>query len=47
MKIPTGDEKCYLNHSEIERLNGLLLEANNTADNLMLPSKELLKRIKN
>jgi hypothetical protein len=43
MEIPEGDEHCYLNHLEIEKLEGLLLEQSN----LMLPSKELLKRIKN
>jgi hypothetical protein len=43
MELPIGDEKCYLDHVEIDRLKCLLLEANN----VMLPSKELLKRIKN
>ena len=43
MEIPEGDEKYYLNHLEIEKLEGLLLKKSNQ----MLPSKELLKRIKN
>ena len=41
MKIPTGDEKCYLNHSEIERLSMIFLEKSN---NTTLSNKEILKK---
>ena len=43
MKIPEGDEECYLDHSEIDRLKGLLSEINN----IKLTSNKLLKKIKN
>jgi hypothetical protein len=41
MKIPEEDKECYLDHSEIARLTGLLSDISN----IKLTSKQLIKKI--
>jgi DNA polymerase III psi subunit len=41
MKIPEEDKECYLDHSEIARLTGLLSEVSD----IKLTSKQLIKKI--